>query len=119
MLQTIHICTQWCVVCLQSLLGKLLLAVVGAGLSILTHGGRKLYGRSMAQVAMSDAILSAVRDEAECNKVPTFLYVMPTDETHIFLEETSLVGRPSVTIGECERRLEVRLKHRGIKIKKV
>jgi lycopene cyclase-like protein len=58
-------------------------------------------------------------DEAECNKVPTFLYVMPTDETHIFLEETSLVGRPSVTIGECERRLEVRLKHRGIKIKKI
>ena len=26
------------------------------------------------------------------DKTPTFLYAMPTDETHIFVEDTSLVG---------------------------
>lgn len=53
---------------------------------------------------------------------PTFLYAMPLgtpdDKGHqrVFFEETSLVARPGVTLAECERRLELRLKHLGIEI---
>ena len=34
--------------------------------------------------------------QAKNYALPTFLYAMPFDETHIFLEETSLVARPEV-----------------------
>ena len=47
------------------------------------------------------------------------MYVMPLDEKTVFLEETMLVGRPSVSFEECKRRLDVRLEHLGIKIKRV
>eukprot|EP00670_Eutreptiella_braarudii_P003578 CAMPEP_0174300218 /NCGR_PEP_ID=MMETSP0809-20121228/58339_1 /TAXON_ID=73025 ORGANISM="Eutreptiella gymnastica-like, Strain CCMP1594" /NCGR_SAMPLE_ID=MMETSP0809 /ASSEMBLY_ACC=CAM_ASM_000658 /LENGTH=719 /DNA_ID=CAMNT_0015405765 /DNA_START=78 /DNA_END=2237 /DNA_ORIENTATION=+ len=53
------------------------------------------------------------------DKTPTFLYAMPTDETHIFVEDTSLVARPTVTMEDLKARLEMRMKQKGIKIKKV
>jgi len=55
---------------------------------------------------------------------PTFLYAMPFGEAEgggrkIFFEETSLVARPPMDFDECKARLELRLKHLGIKVRSV
>jgi lycopene beta-cyclase len=52
-------------------------------------------------------------------KLPTFLYAMPFSETRIFVEETSLVARPTIPFDDLKERLEARLKHLGIKVNKV
>ena len=44
----------------------------------------------------------------------TFLYAMRLDEDRVFVEETSLVGRPPVTFSVLEDRLARRLKARGV-----
>ncbi|KAK1264231.1 Capsanthin/capsorubin synthase, chromoplast [Acorus gramineus] len=50
---------------------------------------------------------------------PTFLYAMPFDEKLIFLEETSLVSRPAVAYKEVKARMAARLRHMGIRVKRV
>ncbi|KAJ0973391.1 hypothetical protein J5N97_021350 [Dioscorea zingiberensis] len=50
---------------------------------------------------------------------PTFLYAMPLDSNLIFLEETSLVSRPVMDYGEVKRRMAARLRHLGVKVKRV
>ncbi|KAG1331052.1 capsanthin/capsorubin synthase, chromoplastic-like [Cocos nucifera] len=52
-------------------------------------------------------------------KLPTFLYAMPFDSKLIFLEETSLVSRPVLPYVEVKRRMVARLRHLGIKVKRV
>lgn len=52
-------------------------------------------------------------------KLPTFLYVMPFSPTKIFVEETSLVAKPAISFPELKERLDLRMKHLGIKIKNV
>lgn len=47
---------------------------------------------------------------------PTFLYAMPFSETKIFLEETSLVGRPAVPFADLKARLDARLASLGIEV---
>ena len=47
---------------------------------------------------------------------PTFLYSMPFGDGRVFVEETSLVGRPQLDLAECERRLAVRMRARGWKL---
>nr|CAD1824717.1 unnamed protein product [Ananas comosus var. bracteatus] len=53
------------------------------------------------------------------SKTPTFLYAMPLNSTLIFLEETSLVSRPILSYTEIKRRMTARLRHLGIKLKRV
>uniref|UniRef100_A0A7S0RHM7 lycopene beta-cyclase n=1 Tax=Chlamydomonas leiostraca TaxID=1034604 RepID=A0A7S0RHM7_9CHLO len=55
----------------------------------------------------------------ENQALPTFLYAMPFSKTKIFVEETSLVARPAVGFKELKERLDARLKHMGIKVKKI
>lgn len=52
-------------------------------------------------------------------KSPTFLYAMPFDSNLIFLEETSLVGRPALPYAVVKRRMAARLRHLGIKVKRI
>jgi len=52
-------------------------------------------------------------------KIPTFLYAMPFSPTRIFLEETSLVARPGVSVEEIQKRMVARLKHLGIQVKSI
>ncbi|KAJ7516993.1 hypothetical protein O6H91_21G023300 [Diphasiastrum complanatum] len=52
-------------------------------------------------------------------KLPTFLYAMPFSSKRIFLEETSLVARPGIPVDEIQKRMEARLKHLDITIKKI
>ncbi|CAK9322252.1 unnamed protein product [Citrullus colocynthis] len=52
-------------------------------------------------------------------KSPTFLYAMPFDSNLIFLEETSLVGRPALPYTEVKKRMAARLRHLGIKVKRI
>ncbi|XP_038903701.1 capsanthin/capsorubin synthase, chromoplastic-like isoform X2 [Benincasa hispida] len=52
-------------------------------------------------------------------KSPTFLYAMPFDSNLIFMEETSLVGRPALPYTEVKRRMAARLRHLGIKVKRI
>ncbi|KAJ6836066.1 lycopene beta cyclase, chloroplastic/chromoplastic [Iris pallida] len=52
-------------------------------------------------------------------RIPTFLYAMPFSSTRIFLEETSLVARPGLAMGDIQERMEARLKHLGIKVKSI
>ncbi|XP_017608513.1 capsanthin/capsorubin synthase, chromoplastic-like isoform X2 [Gossypium arboreum] len=53
------------------------------------------------------------------SKLATFLYAMPFDSNLIFLEETSLVSRPVLSYSEIKRRMEARLRHLGIRVRKV
>ncbi|RAL48489.1 unnamed protein product [Cuscuta campestris] len=56
----------------------------------------------------------------ERNKMlPTFLYAMPFSSDRIFLEETSLVARPGLDMRDIQERMELRLRHLGIKVKRV
>ncbi|KAL0547563.1 hypothetical protein IC582_017503 [Cucumis melo] len=50
---------------------------------------------------------------------PTFLYAMPFDSNLIFLEETSLVGRPALPYTVVKKRMAARLRHLGIKVKRI
>ncbi|XP_022142673.1 capsanthin/capsorubin synthase, chromoplastic-like [Momordica charantia] len=52
----------------------------------------------------------------ENKKAPTFLYAMPFDSNLIFLEETSLVGRPALPYAAVKRRMAARLRHLGIRL---
>lgn len=56
---------------------------------------------------------------AKNSKLPTFLYAMPFDSTLIFLEETSLVSRPILSYTEIKQRMVARLRHLGIRVKRV
>lgn len=44
----------------------------------------------------------------------SFLYAIPLDDDRVLLEETCLVGSPALDLKELQRRLGVRLAHRGI-----
>lgn len=52
-------------------------------------------------------------------KIPTFLYAMPFSSKHIFLEETSLVARPGLSMKDIQERMEARLEHLGIKVRSI
>ncbi|XP_057457352.1 capsanthin/capsorubin synthase, chromoplastic-like [Lotus japonicus] len=52
-------------------------------------------------------------------KVPTFLYAMPFSSNLVFLEETSLVSRPVLSYMEVKRRMVARLRHLGMRVKRV
>jgi lycopene beta-cyclase len=46
--------------------------------------------------------------------LPSFLYAVPLGQGRTLLEETCLVGRPALGLGELQRRLERRLAARGV-----
>ena len=54
-----------------------------------------------------------------CRRLPSFLYAMPFSDTRVFLEETSLVARPAVAYKELKGRLDKRLRHMGISVRRV
>ncbi|KAG4961151.1 hypothetical protein AAZX31_13G296600 [Glycine max] len=56
---------------------------------------------------------------ASNSRFPTFLYAMPFSSNLIFLEETSLVSRPVLSYMEVKRRMVARLRHLGIRVKRV
>ncbi|XP_062082523.1 capsanthin/capsorubin synthase, chromoplastic-like [Humulus lupulus] len=56
---------------------------------------------------------------ASNSKFPTFLYAMPFDSNLIFLEETSLVSRPMLSYIEVKKRMAARLRHLGIRVKRI
>uniref|UniRef100_A0A7S1XD83 lycopene beta-cyclase n=1 Tax=Compsopogon caeruleus TaxID=31354 RepID=A0A7S1XD83_9RHOD len=58
-------------------------------------------------------------DRAEAERVPLFLYVMPTAKNKLFLEETSLVASPPVSFPYLKERLYKRLAHMGVTVKSV
>lgn len=53
------------------------------------------------------------------SRIPTFLYAMPFSSDRIFLEETSLVARPGLSMEDIQERMEARLRHLGIKVKSI
>lgn len=53
------------------------------------------------------------------SRFPTFLYAMPFDSNLVFLEETSLVSRPVLSYMEIKKRMVARLRHLGIRVKRV
>jgi len=92
---------------------------IAYGIEAETEGPHGFPVNEMVLMDWSGEHLRGHPKEAEWSKVPTFLYVMPTDETHVFLEETSLTSRPALTFEDCEDRLRVRLAHYGVKVKSV
>lgn len=56
---------------------------------------------------------------ANNSRFPTFLYAMPFDSNLIFLEETSLVSRPVLAYSEVKQRMAARLRHLGIRVRRV
>lgn len=69
--------------------------------------------RKPTTVAPSD------RDNGKMESIPTFLYAMPLSDTRIFLEETSLVGRPPVPFDFLKQRLYARLETLNILVTRV
>ena len=55
----------------------------------------------------------------DSRRFPTFLYAMPFSSTHIFLEETQLVGRPKLEFDDLKERFDARMEHMGITIKSI
>ncbi|GAB2295588.1 Lycopene beta cyclase, chloroplastic/chromoplastic [Dionaea muscipula] len=53
------------------------------------------------------------------SKIPTFLYAMPFSSNRIFLEETSLVARPGLSMEDIQERMVARLRHLDIKVKSI
>ncbi|CAI0544166.1 unnamed protein product [Linum tenue] len=53
------------------------------------------------------------------SEFPTFLYAMPFGPDLVFLEETSLVSRPTLPYKDVKLRMAARLRHMGIKVKRV
>mmetsp|Transcript_1306 Transcript_1306/g.4544 ORF Transcript_1306/g.4544 Transcript_1306/m.4544 type:complete len:839 (+) Transcript_1306:245-2761(+) len=49
-------------------------------------------------------------------RVPSFLYVLPTDEHTVFLEETCMVSRVQLPFDELKRRLYVRMEQQGLRL---
>ncbi|CAM3074974.1 lycopene cyclase family protein [Prescottella defluvii] len=45
---------------------------------------------------------------------PSFLYAVPLGDDTVLLEETCLVGRPGLPLDELRRRLDTRLRNRGV-----
>nr|BAS69435.1 lycopene beta-cyclase [Rhododendron japonicum f. flavum] len=67
-----------------------------------------------------DSHLDNNRELKERNsRIPTFLYAMPFSSNRIFLEETSLVARPGLSMEDIQERMEARLRHLGIKVKSI
>ncbi|KAJ4970631.1 hypothetical protein NE237_003730 [Protea cynaroides] len=67
-----------------------------------------------------DSHLTDKKELKERNsRIPTFLYAMPFSSERIFLEETSLVARPGVSMEEIQERMVARLRHMGIKVKSI
>ncbi|OVA04091.1 Lycopene cyclase-type [Macleaya cordata] len=67
-----------------------------------------------------DSHLNSKQELKEKNsKIPTFLYAMPFSSNRIFLEETSLVARPGVSMEDIQERMVLRLKHLGINVKSI
>ncbi len=50
---------------------------------------------------------------------PTFLYAMPFDDRHVFVEETTLCARPARPIDDHRPLLEARLAALGVRVKRV
>lgn len=56
---------------------------------------------------------------ASNSRIPTFLYAMPFNSNLVFLEETSLVSRPTLSYTEIKKRMVARLRHLGIRVRSV
>nr|BAD02729.1 putative lycopene beta cyclase [Cryptomeria japonica]BAD02732.1 putative lycopene beta cyclase [Cryptomeria japonica]BAD02736.1 putative lycopene beta cyclase [Cryptomeria japonica]BAD02737.1 putative lycopene beta cyclase [Cryptomeria japonica]BAD02759.1 putative lycopene beta cyclase [Cryptomeria japonica] len=66
-----------------------------------------------------DHLINEPELKANNAKIPTFLYAMPFSANRIFLEETSLVARPGVSMEEIQKRMVARLRHLGIKVRSI
>ena len=53
------------------------------------------------------------------SRFPTFLYAMSFDSNLVFLEETLLVSRQVLSYMEIKKRMVARLRHLGIRVKRV
>ncbi|OIV89518.1 hypothetical protein TanjilG_20329 [Lupinus angustifolius] len=53
------------------------------------------------------------------SRCTTFLYAVPFDSNLICLEETSLVSRPVLSYKEVKKRMVARLRHLGIRVKRI
>lgn len=58
-------------------------------------------------------------DIGTTGEAPSFLYAMPLGNGEVFLEETCLVARPTLSFGALKRRLERRCAAMGIEIEEV
>lgn len=58
-------------------------------------------------------------DLVDLQDPPSFLYVLPTSSSRVFVEETVLAGRPPVAIDLLRRRLDERLRGLGVGVREV
>ncbi|KRH26658.1 hypothetical protein GLYMA_12G186300v4 [Glycine max] len=118
--------------------GSLVVDVSGFGSSFVAYDKVKNHGFQIAHSVLAEVddhpfdldkmVLVDWRDShlgnepylrASSSRFPTFLYAMPFSSNLIFLEETSLVSRPVLYYMEVKRRMVARLRHLGIRVKRV
>ena len=61
-----------------------------------------------------EAVLMDFRPAAGAGEPPTFLYALPLDDRRVFVEETSLAGRPGVAMALVRARLHDRMRDLGL-----
>ena len=122
----------------MELKGSLVVDVSGFGSSFVAYDKVKNHGFQIAHSVLAEVddhpfdldkmVLVDWRDShlgnepylrASSSRFPTFLYAMPFSSNLIFLEETSLVSRPVLYYMEVKRRMVARLRHLGIRVKRV
>lgn len=84
------------------------------GITIRCPGGHGFPVNEMVFMDWTSAHLEGTELESTAEKIPTFLYAMPFDEEVAFVEETSLVARPSASLDLCRDRLHARLRYMGL-----
>lgn len=84
------------------------------GLTIRCSGGHGFAVGEMVFMDWTSDHLHGSQLEQSSESIPTFLYAMPFDEEVMFVEETSLVARPSAPLELCRERLHARLQHLGL-----
>lgn len=70
----------------------------------------------------NEAVLMDYRlpdDSESAREWPSFLYVLPHSPSVVFVEETSLIRRPAVSINELKMRLKKRLHRLGVRVRRV
>jgi lycopene beta-cyclase len=100
----------------------------GAGSPMLAREGESLdahqtaYGRviEVAEHPYAEGEMAFMDFRAEpgadSRRAPSFLYALPLDDRHLFVEETALVQKPAMPIDELESRLEARLVRMGLHV---
>jgi lycopene cyclase-like protein len=100
---------------------RLIIDATGAATTLIERPGPSSPGHQIAYGVMIHGLDARIRDRLVApmilmdytpsgpDALPTFLYAMKVDDEHTFLEETTLVSRPALSLDTLRHRLDLRM----------